>query len=90
MREVDGRSLIRPASPSGQRDTLISHATRAHNFTNEGGAFGTVRRRKNRMGLWISKASRREWQTAGIDVDYGHLLEEVSEAEDSPGLIFPR
>ena len=72
-----------------RHETLISEVTRSHNFTNEGGAFGTVRLLKNSMGLWILEACRREWQTAGIDVDYGHLLEQVSSAEDSPGLIFP-
>ena len=60
-----------------RRETLISDAARAHNFTNEGGAFGTVRLLKNSMGLWILESCRREWQTAGVDVDYGHLLEKV-------------
>ena len=72
-----------------RRETLIDDATRAHNFTNEGGAYGTVRFLKNSMGLWILEACRREWQVAGVDVDYGHLLERVSASADMPGLIFP-
>jgi rhamnulokinase len=72
-----------------RRDARIDEATAAHNFTNEGGAFGTVRLLKNSMGLWILESCRREWQTAGVDVDYGHLLEKVAAAEDSVGFIFP-
>lgn len=72
-----------------RRETLIADATRAHNFTNEGGAFGTVRLLKNSMGLWILEACRREWQTAGVDVDYGHLLERVSASAEMAGYIFP-
>jgi rhamnulokinase len=72
-----------------RRDALIGDATQTHNFTNEGGAFGTVRLLKNSMGLWILESCRREWQAAGVDVDYGHLLEQVSAAQEPFGLIFP-
>jgi len=41
------------------------------------------------MGLWLLESCRREWQTAGVDVDYGHLLEKVAAAEDSAGFIYP-
>jgi rhamnulokinase len=70
-------------------DALIDNAAAAHNFTNEGGAFGTVRLLKNSMGLWLLESCRREWQTAGVDVDYAHLLEKVAAAEDSAGFIYP-
>ncbi len=70
-------------------DALLDEATAAHNFTNEGGAFGTIRLLKNSTGLWILESCRREWQTAGVDVDYGHLLEKVAAAEESVGFIFP-
>lgn len=71
-----------------RRAPLIDDAAAAHNFTNEGGAFGTVRLLKNSMGLWILESCRREWQTAGLEVDYAHLLEKVA-AQDSAGFIFP-
>ena len=38
---------------------------RSANFTNEGGAFGTVRFLKNVMGLWILESCRREWAERG-------------------------
>ena len=72
-----------------RREMLITAAARAHNFTNEGGAFGTVRLLKNSMGLWILESCRREWQAAGVDVDYGRLLEKVAASEEATGFIFP-
>ena len=49
---------------------LIKRDVGRHNFTNEGGAFGTVRFLKNVMGLWIFESCRREWREAGIEVAY--------------------
>jgi rhamnulokinase len=68
---------------------LINSEAARHNFTNEGGAFGTVRFLKNVMGLWILESCRREWKEQGLDVDYGRLLHQVEAIEDSTGLIFP-
>jgi rhamnulokinase len=65
-------------------DVLISQEVARYNFTNEGGAFGTIRFLKNVMGLWILESCRKEWQ-----VDYDALLAEVSTIEDCPALIFP-
>ena len=41
---------------------LVSEAVARANFTNEGGAFGTIRFLKNVMGLWILESCRREWE----------------------------
>ena len=59
------------------------------NFTNEGGAFGTIRFLKNQMGLWILESCRREWAERGLTVGYEELLASVAEIEDVPGLIYP-
>src|SRR5262249_3924584 len=55
-------------------EVLIDDRVAAHNFTNEGGAFGTTRFLKNVMGLWILESCRREWKSAGLDTDYEDLL----------------
>ena len=65
-------------------DVLINEEVARYNFTNEGGAFGTIRFLKNVMGLWILESCRKEWQ-----VDYDALLAEVATIEDCPALIFP-
>jgi rhamnulokinase len=71
-------------------EALINEEVARHNFTNEGGAFGTVRFLKNVMGLWILESCRKEWQAAGVAVDYDRLLREVEVIEASPAtLIFP-
>lgn len=70
-------------------DVLINAEAARHNFTNEGGAFGTIRLLKNVMGLWILESCCAEWKDRGIGIDYDRLLEEVEAIADQPGLIFP-
>jgi rhamnulokinase len=73
-----------------ERDTpLINSEVARENFTNEGGAFGTIRFLKNVMGLWILESCRREWREAGIDVDYDNLLMQVETLPSGGALIFP-
>ena len=70
-------------------EVLINEEVAQHNFTNEGGAFGTIRFLKNVMGLWILESCRREWKSRGVETDYDSLLGEVAAVEDYPGFIFP-
>jgi rhamnulokinase len=73
-----------------ERDSVLVNAEVArHNFTNEGGACGTIRFLKNVMGLWIFESCRQEWQARGLGVDYDRLLVEVAARADAPGLLFP-
>jgi rhamnulokinase len=68
---------------------LINAEAARHNFTNEGGAFGTVRFLKNVCGLWLLESCRGEWQAQGMAVDYDSLLARVAAIEAASGLIFP-
>jgi rhamnulokinase len=68
---------------------LINTEVARHNFTNEGGAFGTIRFLKNVMGLWILESCRREWRERGLEVDYDVLLARASARRDSTALIYP-
>jgi rhamnulokinase len=68
---------------------LINHEVALANFTNEGGAFGTVRFLKNVTGLWILESCRREWREAGINVDYDELLNQVETVAAGGPSIFP-
>jgi rhamnulokinase len=70
-------------------EVLINSQVERHNFTNEGGAFGTIRFLKNVMGLWILESCRREWEECGLSVDYDTLLPQVESFKTSPSLIFP-
>jgi len=70
-------------------DVLINDEVASHNFTNEGGVFGTTRFLKNVMGLWILESCRREWIERGASVDYDDLLQRAGAIESEPGLVYP-
>jgi rhamnulokinase len=71
------------------RAPLVSDAAARANFTNEGGAGGTVRFLKNVMGLWILDSCRREWEERGLAADIDALLDAAAAIERPPGLVFP-
>ena len=52
---------------------IITEASRAMNFTNEGGLGGSVRFLKNICGMWLLEQCRAEWG----DVSYDLLIEEA-------------
>ena len=68
---------------------LINADVARANFTNEGGVYGTSRFLKNVMGLWILERCRREWEEAGLTLEYGDLLARVEAVDGVSGLIFP-
>ncbi len=73
-----------------ERDSaFINSDVARHNFTNEGGAFGTIRFLKNVTGLWILESCRREWIERGLDYDYTALLGQVETVDGYRALIFP-
>jgi rhamnulokinase len=64
---------------------VISAASLAHNFTNEGGVEGTIRFLKNIMGLWLVQGCRRSWAKR---VSYGYPeLTALAEAAPSFGAV---
>ena len=68
---------------------IINSLVASRNFTNEGGAFGTVRFLKNVMGLWILESCRNEWKQNGLNTDYDRLLAQAAGLEEAPCFIFP-
>jgi rhamnulokinase len=54
-------------------EAVITHASLANNFTNEGGIGGTYRFSKNIMGLWLIQQSKRTWASGGEDLSYTEL-----------------
>ena len=68
---------------------IINEAAAVQNFTNEGGAYGTIRFLKNVMGLWILESCRREWHAAGIVFGYDEMLRGVTKIDGFPAFIFP-
>ena len=78
---------------------VISAKARDLNFTNEGGACGTIRLLKNVNGLWLLQACRRAWAAHGRVESYADLLAEAADARlafgslvdpDHPMFLNPR
>ena len=74
---------------SSGRTPILGDAVARANFTNEIGAFGTVRFLKNVMGLWILESCRREWERDGRGCDYSELIAGAAALEDFVGFVFP-
>ncbi len=53
---------------------VLSEASRAANFTNEGGLDGLVRFLRNLGGLWLLQESLRTWREAGEPCDQAEVL----------------
>ena len=68
---------------------LIDPEVGRHNFSNEGGAFGTTRLLKNVMGLWILESCRKEWQAQGLEAGIEALVREAALLSESTPLVFP-
>ncbi len=69
------------------KSPLLNDATRAANFTNEGGAMNTIRFLKNIMGLWIIQESRRQWKREGKDYSFAQMEAWAKEATPFRSLI---
>jgi rhamnulokinase len=68
---------------------LVNPDVARANFTNEGGAYGTVRFLKNVMGLWILESCRKEWAERGRAADYAELVAQVAALPEPCGFVFP-
>jgi rhamnulokinase len=68
---------------------LMGPEVTRHNFTNEGGAYDTIRFLKNVMGLWILEECRREWLARGLDVAWTALVADASALPGTPAVIDP-
>ncbi len=70
-------------------EPLINDETRGANYTNEGGAMGTIRFLKNIMGLWIIQESRRQWRREGNEYSFAQMEAWAKEAKPFASLINP-
>ena len=68
---------------------LITEDSARLNYTNEGGAEGTIRFLKNIMGLWILQESRRQWKREGKDYSFSELAVMAKTAKPLASIIDP-
>ncbi|MDP9796749.1 rhamnulokinase [Catenuloplanes nepalensis] len=64
---------------------VLTEASRAANFTNEGGVDGTIRYLRNVMGLWLLQESCRTWG----DPDLGCLIDAAGAREPFVSVVDP-
>jgi len=71
------------------RAPLVNDETLRENFTNEGGAGGTVRFLKNVTGMWILEGCRKAWRERGRDRSWEELDAAIARAPAWAGVIDP-
>ena len=77
-------------------EPVINEETYALNFTNEGGADGSVRLLKNICGMWLIEQCKKEWEKEGT-VTFTEIVQAANEASpfrcfinpDSPSFASP-
>lgn len=70
-------------------EPLINDQSFELGFTNEGGAFGTIRFLKNIAGLWLLQECRRDFLRRGREFSYAQLAQMASEAGDAGSFVEP-
>ncbi|PZE22804.1 rhamnulokinase [Paenibacillus xerothermodurans] len=68
---------------------VINDLALQYNFTNEGGVGRTYRLLKNIMGLWLLQETKREWDRAGFNYSYAHLIHLAEQAPAFGAFIDP-
>jgi len=66
-----GRELKKP---------IVSADSFANGFSNEQGLGGTTRFLKNVAGMWLLQECKRIWDVRGLEVHYGHLVEQARDS----------
>nr|WP_237704730.1 rhamnulokinase family protein [Nesterenkonia sp. F] len=70
-------------------EAVVSHESRAANFTNEGGVDGTFRFLTNVMGTWLLSETLRTWERETADAqDLPQLLAAAAEVDDGQVVVF--
>ena len=69
-------------------EPIINEATYELNFTNEGGADGSIRFLKNICGMWLIEQCKREWE-ADRKVSYEDIVEAAQNAKPFVSFINP-
>ncbi|MBE6625561.1 MAG: rhamnulokinase [Ruminococcaceae bacterium] len=55
------------------KEPALTPVSEKYDFTNEGGAGGTIRVLRNIMGLWLEQESRRQWKREGKTYSFDDL-----------------
>lgn len=70
-------------------EPIVTPASEAYNFTNEGGVGGKIRFLRNIMGLWLEQESRRQWIREGEKISFDALSDMAVASKPLQCLINP-
>ncbi len=70
-------------------EPMTGEAAYRYGFTNEGGAFGTIRLLKNICGMWIIQECRRIWMFGGAKLSFEQIRAEANAAPPFASFIHP-
>ena len=68
---------------------MITPKSKAYNFTNEGGAYGTIRLLKNVAGMWLAQECRRSWAAQGQDYSWDDMTRLAAGADPFRSFVDP-
>ncbi len=72
------------------KEPIVSEGGFADNFSNEGGAYGTIRFCKNIMGMWLEQECRRIWSEEGKEYSFDEMEEMVKSTPPNGPIIDTR
>jgi len=72
------------------KEPIVSEECCAENFSNEGGAYGTIRFCKNIMGMWLEQECRRIWSEEGKEYSFAEMQEMVEKTPANGPIIDTR
>jgi len=71
------------------REPVITQKSKAYNFTNEGGAYGTIRLLKNVAGMWLAQECRRSWAAKGGAYSWDDMTQLAAGGEAFQSFVDP-
>lgn len=70
-------------------EPIVSNESFRMNFTNEGGADGTIRFLKNITGMWLLEQCRKEWEQLGRTYSYAEIVSMYDSIEPFRWIVNP-
>lgn len=71
------------------KEPVLTDDARGMSFTNEGGAYGTIRLLKNIMGLWLLQEARNAWIREGREYSWPDITRMIEQAPPFQAFIDP-
>jgi rhamnulokinase len=71
------------------KEPVITPQSKAYNFTNEGGVYGSIRLLKNVAGMWLAQECRRSWAAQGQAYSWDDMTRLAAGADPFKSFVDP-